>query len=351
MTIIKHTVKSLYTQSQHAFTARPRPSTDIFSQFINPCKKVNIIGAPFAKGQPLLGVDRGPNAIRNGGLIKRLQKDDWIINDTGDLDFTLITHNTQNDSSEMKKKLSDRVLNPYLVSHANQMVYQATRKSHESNDFTLALGGDHSIAIGTLAGALKARTNTGIIWVDAHGDINTPITSDSGNIHGMVISFLMNYHNVRNDVPYFSWLNDVPIFDPRNNLVYVGLRDVDAGEKRIMKEFGIKAFTMYELDKFGIGKVMEMAMDHILNRIQRPIHLSFDIDSLDPTFAPSTGTRVAGGLTYREAYYICESIAETGQLCSMDLVEVNPLLNETGANATVDMANGLIASALGNTIM
>lgn len=235
------------------------------------------------------------------------------------------------------------------------MLFNSVLPHAKANRFVLTLGGDHSIGIGSMSGILHARPDTGILWVDAHADINVPRASLSGNIHGMVLAFLMNLENCRSLAPGFDWMNTegVPCLSP-SRLVYIGLRDLDIAERHIIKQLGIRAYTMHEIDKFGISKCMEWSLDYLQGRRVRPIHLSLDIDSVDPAFAPSTGTRVNGGLSYREAYYIAEATAATGVLSSMDLVEVNPSLGgniEGASERTVNMANGLIASALGNKIL
>lgn len=207
------------------------------------------------------------------------------------------------------------------VGAATQLLMERTYTAAAAGKFVLSLGGDHSIAIGSLAGVLKARPDTGIIWVDAHCDVNTPITSASGNIHGMVLALLMGLVDPRT-MPGFDWLTGHRPLRPEQ-LVYIGIRDVDPPEAAVLREKGIKAYSMYHVDKYGIGKVMEMALDHICGGgDRRPLHLSYDIDACDPGIAPSTGTAVRGGLTFREAHFIAEDIAATGQLGSMDLVEV-----------------------------
>jgi len=207
-----------------------------------------------------------------------------------------------------------------------------------------------AIILAALAPVLHANPEAGIIWVDAHADINTPTTSSSGNIHGMPVAFLLNLENMRS-IAGFDWMKRVPQLDP-SRIVYIGLRDVDPGERTILKNLGIKAFSMNEVDKHGIANVMDMAIHHVVGREERPIHLSFDLDSVAPLIAASTGTRVRGGLTYREAFYIMESCAESSLLCSLDLVEVNPGIGtELEIKETVDMALGLIRTALGNKIV
>lgn len=175
--------------------------------------------------------------------------------------------------------------------------------------------------MGTISGVLDAHPEACVVWVDAHADINTPQTSTSGNIHGMPLSFLLG---IAGEIPKaesgpqpFSWIK--PVLRP-DRLVYIGLRDVDDGEKKILREHNIRAFSMHEVDKYGIGRVVELALAHVNPDGNRPIHLSFDVDALDPSVAPSTGTPVRGGLTFREGHYICEAIAETGLLVGLDIM-------------------------------
>lgn len=330
----------------------PRPlAPSIFSRYIPEPRKVGIVGAPLADGQPLLGVDRGPSYIRNHGLVTRLERDAWAVADGGDLDFQHgglpgTAGQGVPDAAHGSTKRAE------LVGQANRVIFEAVHAHARQGHLALTLGGDHSIGVGSVAGALKARPESAVVWVDAHADINSTRTSETGHLHGMVLSFLIDLDNAR-AMPGFHWLDQaqVPVLLPPR-LAYVGLRDLDAGEKAFIRALGIKAYTMHEVDKYGIGKVMEMVLDHLMDRNERPLHLSFDIDAVDPLYAPSTGTRVAGGLSYREAYYICEEVARSGCLASMDLVEVNPTLTTAGGDeATVDMAVGLISSALGNSII
>lgn len=210
---------------------------------------------------------------------------------------------------------------------------------------------DHTIGAGSLAGLLQTHPDAGVIWVDAHADINTPTVSPSGNMHGMPIAFVVDQLTNHSKVPGLEWMANGPFLPPKN-LVYVGLRDVDSGERQIIRDLGIKAFSMMEVDRYGIGKVMEMALDHLCGKSLRPLHMSYDIDAVDPILAPSTGTAVRGGLTWREALFVAEAVAESKALVSLDMVEVNPsLVPGSGADATVDMALLLISSALGNRIL
>lgn len=264
---------------------------------------------------------------------------------------------------------------PKTVSTVTEKLSTQVYEQAREGRFVLTLGGDHSIAIGTVSGTAKAiRERLGremaVIWVDAHADINTPETSDSGNIHGMPMAFLTGLaKEERKDV--FGWLQDDHLVSTRK-LVYIGLRDVDRGEKKILRENGIRAFSMHDIDRYvfpssahlfhhnqrryilianshGIGRVMEMALAHVGN--DTPIHLSFDVDALDPQWAPSTGTPVRGGLTLREGDFIAECVHETGNLVAMDLVEVNPSLEEMGASETIRAGCSLVRCALGDTLL
>lgn len=241
---------------------------------------------------------------------------------------------------------------PRAVSAVTQALSTQVYDHAKEGRLVLTLGGDHSIAIGTISGTAKAikerlGRDMAVIWVDAHADINTPETSDSGNIHGMPVAFLTGLASDKPDAP-FGWLKDEHRISPKK-LVYIGLRDVDRGEKKILREHGIKAFSMHDIDRHGIGKVMDMALGWIGS--DTPIHLSFDIDALDPRFAPSTGTAVRGGLTLREGDFIAECVHETGSLVALDLVEVNPSLQEEGAAETVRSGVSIVRCALGDTLL
>lgn len=246
--------------------------------------------------------------------------------------------------------------NPRAVSAVTEDLASKVYEQAKHGRMVLTLGGDHSIAIGTIGGTSKAiRERLGkeiaVIWVDAHADLNTPETSDSGNIHGMPVAFLTGFAKSE-ETGIFDWLaKDFSTFPALSHkkLVYIGLRDVDRGEKQLLRENGIKAFSMHDIDKHGIGRVLEMALAHIGS--DTPIHLSFDVDALDPQWAPSTGTPVRGGLTLREGDYIAECVHETGQLVAMDLVEVNPSLEVAGASETVRAGVSLVRCALGDTLL
>ncbi|TDH73669.1 uncharacterized protein CCR75_008438 [Bremia lactucae] len=307
---------------------------------------VSVIGAPMTYGQPLLGTDGGPNIMREAGLHKTLNNLGWSVEENGNLTFEAPTS-----SDPILDSRYGKAKQCFPVGNGLKRLYELFKEKAGEGKFCLVLGGDHTIGTGSLAGVLSVYPDAGVIWVDAHADINTPADSDSGNMHGMPVAFLMDGMIDSSKVPGFEWLVNGPTMKPEQ-LVYVGLRDIDMFERRVMREKGIKAFTMQDVDRFGIGKTMEMALDHLCSKKQRPLHMSYDIDAVDPLVAPSTGTRVRGGLTWREAHYVAEAVAETNLLVGLDMVEVNPSLAPgDGARITVDMALLLISSALGNRIL
>ncbi|OJD21686.1 arginase [Blastomyces percursus] len=315
-------------------------------RFLSKPNEVGVVAVGFAEGQCKPGVDAGPTALIDAGLLQQLHEDlDYKVHyDNTVHNYSDIVPTTDPDFRSMKK--------PLAVSAATEKLSQQVYEHARDGKFVLTLGGDHSIAIGTVSGTAKAiRERLGremaLIWVDAHADINTPETSGSGNIHGMPVAFLTGLAKEdRRDI--FGWLEKDHLISPRK-LVYIGLRDVDRGEKKILRENGIKAFSMHDVDKHGIGRVVEMALAHIGS--DTPIHLSFDVDALDPQWAPSTGTPVRGGLTLREGDFIAECVHETGNLVAMDLVEVNPSLDIIGANETIRAGCSLVRCALGDTLL
>ncbi|KAI4876888.1 hypothetical protein NFI96_027126, partial [Prochilodus magdalenae] len=321
---------------------------------------VAILGAPFSKGQKRRGVEHGPKAIRDAGLVERLTNLEYPVHDFGDLSFQDL----------VKDDHFMHVPFPRTVGRATQLVSGAVSSAVGAGHTSIMLGGDHSLAIGSVEGHAQQCPDLCLIWVDAHADINTPLTSPSGNLHGQSVAFMLKeLQDKMPDVPGFSWMK--PFLKARD-LVYIGLRDVDPGEQIkyslqavsvchdtllsvpasiILKNLGIQYFSMRDIDRMGIQRVMEVTLDHLLTRKQRPIHLSFDIDAFDPALAPATGTPVNGGLTYREGIYITEEIHNTGLLSAMDLVEVNPLLGggPEAVETTASLAVDVIASALGQT--
>ncbi|EME42513.1 hypothetical protein DOTSEDRAFT_73379 [Dothistroma septosporum NZE10] len=318
----------------------------IHNKFLSRGNELGLVAVGFSGGQCRPGTDAAPMALIESGLVSQLSDDlgydvkyDGKVHAYGDL----MPHDDP-DHRGMKK--------PRAVSAVTKQLSTQVYDHARDGRFVLTLGGDHSIAVGTISGTAKATKerlgrDIAVIWVDAHADINTPETSDSGNIHGMPVSFLSGLAKDDEDKP-FGWLKDEHRIST-TKLVYIGLRDVDRGEKKILKDNNIKAFSMHDIDRHGIGKVMDMALGWIGS--DTPIHLSFDVDALDPMWAPSTGTPVRGGLTLREGDFIAECVHETGSLIALDLVEVNPSLEEHGAAETVRAGCSIVRCALGDTLL
>jgi arginase len=286
---------------------------------------VEVIGVPMDLGADRRGVDMGPSAIRYAGLRERLLAlGVESVVDHGNVPVPV----AESLAAEATKNAKYLPIILAVCEQLSHLVEETVRRG----GFPLVLGGDHSIAIGTLAGVSRARKRApGLIWVDAHGDINTPLTSGSGNVHGMPVSIALEEHSI-----------------DASRTVLVGLRDVDAGEKRRIRELGVRAFSMSHIDKVGMERVMEEAIA-IASGDGEALHGSFDLDGIDPSEAPGVGTPVRGGLSYREAHLAMEMVAETGRLGSLEITELNPIFDER--NRTADLAVQLILSALGKSIL
>jgi arginase len=294
-------------------------------------RTIRVIGVPMDLGQCRRGVDMGPSAVRSAGLQARLTRLGHHVFDEGNVFVP-------NPEEEVVEGSGRRLK---AVTAVCQNVYELTRKFICDGDFTIFLGGDHSISIGTVAAAAHDES-LGLIWIDAHGDFNTPETSPSGNIHGMPVAALIG------DGPE-SLVNlgypGAKLHPTR--IVMIGIRDLDPEEKQRLKRSGIQVFTMPHLDELGIAAVARQALDR-LRHVSR-IHVSLDMDSLDPDEAPGVGTPVRGGLSYREAHLLMEILGDSGRVHSLDIVEVNPILDSQ--NRTAELAVELAASILGQRIL
>ncbi|HEX2915241.1 MAG TPA: arginase [Chloroflexia bacterium] len=331
--------------------------------------RVAIIGAPLALGQSRPGVGLAPEALRRSGLLEAISQLEYEVVDTGDLEFPkAIQHEAEVEipssdfdgprrhlfsESETTTTTISAIISKMKyaaeVGESCRMLAQRVEERARSGDFCLTLGGDHSIAMGSIPGILAARPNTALIWVDAHGDFNTPETSPSGNLHGMPLAMVLGYTRLK--IRGFEWLQGEGSVLGRlapSQVALVGVRELDPGERRLLREAGVHVYSMSEIDRYGIGAVMDRAMDSINGDGRRNFHISFDVDSIDPSEAPGTGTKVKGGLTYREAHTILEMVAGSGRLTSMDLAEVNPELDVNGQTTALGVE--LIASALGKAI-
>jgi len=296
--------------------------------------RIRIIGAPMDLGADRRGVDIGPSAIRYANLSEHLQRLGHTVRDQGNI--------------MIPQPESHPVGNPHLkylepIVKAAEELSQIVSETLQAGEFPLILGGDHSIALGSISGVARQHRDVGVIWVDAHGDFNTEDTTPSGNIHGMVLAALTGLGNQQ--------LTHIDGWGPKLNkdtIVIVGVRDLDAGEQELLRTHKIHVFTMSEIDEFGISEIMRRAVA-IASQHNNPIHLSLDMDALDPGEAPGVGTAVRGGLSYREAHLAMELIAASQRLISMDVVEVNAILDRE--NATARLAVELILSALGKRIL
>lgn len=291
---------------------------------------IGIVGVPFSKGQPRDGTEKGPTALRKGGVVQNLKGLGFDVVDHGDIPFNFVESDVQFGNAK----------NPKTVGAATKMIADKVGEVVRSGRTCLSLGGDHSMAIGTIFGHYQVQSDVAVLWVDAHADINTPLTSDTGNMHGMPLSFLVKELD--------QYLPRIPGFEfvkpclAAKDIAYVGLRDVDPGERYIIEKLGITAFSMQEVDKYGINEVMSRALKAIDPEGKRPIHVSFDVDALDPILTPSTGTPVTAGLSLREALYIAEEVANTGRLSAIDIAEVNPAIGtaqdvETTVKNTIEV--------------
>lgn len=292
---------------------------------------VQIIGIPLDLGQSRRGVDMGPSAIRYAGLSSRLQKLGYQVEDYGNITVPVREHLPEKEgpgySSEIEVVCSQ--------------IYEIGCEAIQKKAFPLFLGGDHSIAIGTI-GAVTDQTPTGVIWIDGHGDFNLPETSPNGNIHGMPVSVLLGY-GMQN-------LINVGRRGPKlrsDEIVLIGTRDLDYDERNLLKSSGIRIYTMREIDERGIAAVIREAL-HLLSHLQA-IHVSLDMDALDPITVPGVGTPAPGGLSYREAHLLMNMVFDSGKVRSMDIVEINPILDNK--NTTAKIAVELAASLLGEKIL
>ncbi|WP_188456740.1 arginase [Virgibacillus oceani] len=297
-------------------------------------RNMSIIGVPMDLGQSRRGVDMGPSAIRYAGVVEKLERLQFDVNDLGDI--TINRPDSKNDKQE------GNLRNLPQVAEGNQKLAEMVDQEIEKDRFPLVLGGDHSIAIGSLAGISKHYENLGVIWYDAHGDLNSGETSPSGNIHGMplAVSLGIGHEKLTNMLDY------QPKIKPEN-IVIVGARSLDPGEKDLIKEKGIKVYSMHEIDRMGMTKVMAETIDYLKDRTDG-VHLSLDFDGLDPSEAPGVGTPVLGGMTYRESHLAMEMLAESDILTSAEFVEVNPILDDKNKTATV--AVGLMGSLFGEKL-
>jgi arginase len=284
------------------------------------------------------GVDMGPSAIRIAGVESALRELGHTVVDEGDIMI-----------KNMEELKVGDVHARYLseITRASALACKKVDRIMSRGHFPLILGGDHSIAAGTVSGiagyARRAGKRIGLLWVDAHGDINTPETSPSGNIHGMPVAALLGY-----GPDELTGIGGRFVKVDPKNVALVGIRSLDEGEKRRLKEIGVQVHTMSDIDRHGIHRVMKKALVRITDGTDY-VHVSFDLDAVDPTVAPGVGTPVKGGLDYREAHLIMELLHDSGVMTSLEMVEVNPILDQ--GNASAAFAVELVQSAFGKKIL
>jgi arginase len=294
---------------------------------------IHIIGVPLDLGAGRRGVDMGPSAVRYAGLGERLSQLGYTVLDEG---------NVAVQQPEMFPIQNPQLkyLEPILA--ACEKLTALVERSSGPDDIPIVIGGDHSIALGSITGAVRARGSVGVIWIDAHADFNTDRTTPSGNIHGMPLAALAGYGDER--LVNFGGFH--PKISPAQ-IAIVAARDLDPGERDLLREAQVHVFTMKDIDNLGLAETIARALN-VATTGTNGLHVSFDMDSMDPREAPGVGTPVRGGITYREAHLAMELIADSGKLTSLDVVEVNPILDQE--NRTANLAVELILSALGKRI-
>ena len=292
---------------------------------------IDIIGVPIDLGQSHRGVDLGPGALRYAGLAARLQQLGYPLRDSGNL------------AVPVRDMLIEQRSRHYLpaIHQVCEAVYQAGRAAVAEGRMPIFLGGDHSLAIGSIGG-ITHQQPAGVLWIDAHGDFNTPSSSPSGNIHGMALATLLGQG--------FPELVDVgrpgPKLEPQD-VVMIGVRTLDSEERLRLRSSGVSVYTMRDLDERGMSAITQEALERLGHH--RRLHVSLDVDALDPMAGPGVGTPAPGGLTYREAQLLMEIVADSGRLCSLDLVEINPILDHR--NQTAQLAVDLAVSLFGKRIL
>jgi arginase len=302
-------------------------------QVVQPLRqKVAVIGAALDLGAGRRGVDMGPSAIRYAGLDARLTEIGHECFDLGNVETAVAEATSPGD--ERARFLPE-------IKEASERIAERVALATADGALPLVLGGDHSVALGTLAGLARVRGLGGVLWIDAHGDLNSPETSPTGNVHGMVLAAVLGLAG-----PAFEDGWGLPAVD-RTRVALVGVRSLDEGERTLLQELDAKVFTMSDVDRFGVERAVRESLAHVAG--PGFVHVSLDMDAVDPDVAPGVGTPVRGGLSYREAHLALELVAESGLASSLDVVEVNPVLDRE--NETGRLAVELAASALGARIL
>ncbi len=301
-------------------------------------KKVNLIGFPMDLGADRRGVDMGPSALRIANLKGKLEHLGYEVADSGDIFIQNV---------ERQKITHPRLKYVNEILRTSKILAGKVEKVLEKKQFPICLGGDHSMALGTIAGissfCKKNKLKLGVIWIDAHADMNTDETSPSGNIHGMPMAAALGLGNEKL-VNFYGFAPKVKA----ENCALIGVRSIDHQERMNIKKAGLPVFTMTDIDKLGIHRIISRILKQFREKVDH-IHVSFDLDSVDPDIAPGVGTPVPGGLSYREAHLLMESIADCGCMSSLEISEVNPILDRK--NRSAEFAADLAASSMGQRIL
>jgi arginase len=299
--------------------------------------KIRIVGVPMDLGAGRRGVDMGPSALRIAAVAEKLRSLGHSVQDDGDIPTK---------APELQRVRNEKLRYLPEIVRACALLAHKVEKILWGDSFPLVLGGDHSVAIGSIAGiasyAARARKRLGVLWIDAHGDFNTERTTPSGNIHGMPLAVAVGLGAIE----LTSVGGDFRKVDPKH-VVLIGTRDLDDGERKNLRQSGVSVFSMEEIDKHGMSVVLARALRKL--RDVDLLHVSFDVDAIDPSVAPGVGTPVKGGLNYREAHLIMEMVSEHGKMTSMEVVEVNPILDNR--NQSAEFAVELVQSAFGKKII
>ncbi len=296
-------------------------------------KHVRIFGVPMDLGQRRRGVDMGPSAIRYAGLHSQLRALGYSLTDSGNLSVPLPENEPPDDS---------RARHLHSIAGVCWDIYQQALVCNESGETPIFLGGDHSLSIGTVAAITASEPDVGVLWVDAHGDFNTPEITPSGNVHGMALATLMGW-----GAPELTGIGRPGAKLKPAQAVIFGARDVDPLERVALRDAGVLVLTMRDIDTMGLAAAAHQALEHLAHL--KRLHVSLDMDALDPAEAPGVGTPVPGGLSYREAHLLMEILHDARRVASLDIVEINPILDER--NRTARLAVELVASLFGKSIL
>ena len=298
-------------------------------------RHVALVGVPLDLGAGRRGTDMGPSALRYAQLQAQLESLGYRVTDLGNVSFPVV---------ERLEMADPRARYADVIVRVCEELHRVVTAALVQGALPVVLGGDHSLSLGSVAATVRQQPEAGLLWLDAHGDFNTPETSPSGNVHGMVLACLVGVG--------LSPLVRVGGFGPKlrpERCALVGVRQLDAGERELLRASGVRVFTMKDVDRYGVGEVVARALEAATGGGRRPVHVSLDMDVVDPAHAPGVATPAPGGLSYREVHLAMELVADCGQLACVDVVEVNPILDSH--NRTAQLAAELVASALGKRIL